>query len=100
MIFQMGLKVSSYVGVVTIFIFFAIWAGGTIAILVVMEGLSAFLHTLRLHWYFFLFITKSLFLFGFFRVEFMSKFYEGLGHPFQPFSFKVIMEEEDSPDAE
>lgn len=76
---KIALQRSGFIGVVFIFILFAAWSFFTIAILVLMEGLSAFLHTLRLHW-----------------VEFMSKFYAGVGYIFQPFSFKRILEEEDA----
>lgn len=74
MVFQIGLKNETYVGAIMIYVIFAAWSCLTLAILVMMEGLSAFLHTLRLHW-----------------VEFMSKFYTGTGIAFAPFSFKAIL---------
>ncbi|PIO66083.1 hypothetical protein TELCIR_12217 [Teladorsagia circumcincta] len=77
MVFRHSFRLDGYYGAVATYVLFFIFGSLSIFILVLMEGLSAFLHALRLHW-----------------VEFQSKFYGGLGHAFTPFSFEKILEEE------
>ena len=50
MVLHIGLSSKGTLGFILLFLVFAPFAVLTVVILVLMEGLSAFLHTLRLHW--------------------------------------------------
>ena len=65
-----NVKTQSPIG---IFIGFAVFGTVTISVLMLMDLMECFLHTIRLHW-----------------MEFQNKFYKGTGYLFSPLSFKSI----------
>lgn len=75
----MAWKFSGVVGACATIFMFSLWFTLTIGILIGMEGLSAFLHALRLHW-----------------VEFNNKFYQGTGYAFEPFSFAAVLSDKEA----
>jgi V-type H+-transporting ATPase subunit a len=77
MTLNIAFGMSGVVGIFATVCLFYLWFALTVFVLCIMEGTSAMLHSLRLHW-----------------VEAMSKHFLGDGVPFQPFSFEVLLEED------
>eukprot|EP00403_Amphidinium_massartii_P048627 CAMPEP_0178465122 /NCGR_PEP_ID=MMETSP0689_2-20121128/51194_1 /TAXON_ID=160604 /ORGANISM="Amphidinium massartii, Strain CS-259" /LENGTH=826 /DNA_ID=CAMNT_0020092043 /DNA_START=135 /DNA_END=2616 /DNA_ORIENTATION=+ len=70
-----GLTMSFPMNGIALYFLFGMWLGATVGVLLGMDVLECFLHTLRLHW-----------------VEFQSKFYKADGYPFVPYRHRTILE--------
>jgi len=73
---SMGLEMSFPANGFAIYFMFIAWFGITLGVLLGMDVLECFLHTLRLHW-----------------VEFQSKFYKAGGEKFAPFNVRRLIQE-------
>merc|ERR1719384_1378042 len=71
-----GLEMSFPANGIMIYLMFVAWFGITLGVLLGMDVLECFLHTLRLHW-----------------VEFQSKFYKAGGENFGPFNVRRLIQE-------
>jgi len=70
----MGLEMPFPANGIMLYCMFAAWFGVTLGVLLGMDVLECFLHTLRLHW-----------------VEFQSKFYKAGGEKFAPYNVKTLI---------
>ena len=59
-----------------VWIGYFMWVSFTFGVLMSMDVMECFLHTLRLHW-----------------VEFQNKFYKGQGYRFVPFNYDSVLKE-------
>ncbi|GAB64471.1 vacuolar proton translocating ATPase subunit A, partial [Plasmodium cynomolgi strain B] len=74
-----SLKKDSFMSVlINLIVFSQLFSILTIAVILCMDTLECFLHSLRLQW-----------------VEFQNKFYKGDGIPFRPFNIKKLLSESD-----
>ncbi|CAJ1351182.1 unnamed protein product, partial [Effrenium voratum] len=70
-----GMSAPFPLNIITTYFAFSCWFGATVGILLGMDVMECFLHTLRLHW-----------------VEFQSKFYKADGHAFVPYCHRDILQ--------